>query len=95
MSEFAPNYRTKAVEVEATFEHGLWHARPAGMGDILTGAHCSPEEFAALFEPIPKPDTVKLPRDFVRRMHDAWAWSPSDKALLDAALAEAEREKAT
>lgn len=92
-NEWKPNYRTRpGVEVMATLERGLWRAKSANLGDILSGAHCDPAEFTALFEPIPQPVMVKIPLDVARllaiRNNSKW-----DRcAELDDAIAAAQRE---
>lgn len=93
--DFKPNYKTRRdVEVEAVYIGGLWHAKPAWMADILSGACCSETEFDALFEPIPKVPTVTLPYDLALRYWNQQQ-TDEDTQTLRAAIAEADREEAT
>jgi hypothetical protein len=93
MNDWKPNYRTRpGVEVMAHVgqDGGYREVRTRGAG---TGLLCNLAEFAALFEPIPKPKMVEIPLELAMRIQ--WSSSKEDSDAIIAAIRAAEQEQTT
>jgi hypothetical protein len=92
MNDWKPNYRTRPdVEVFAHVgqDGGYCEVHTRGAG---TGLLCKLGEFAALFEPIPKPKMVEIPLEVAKKIWESRADGETQAAFLAAILA-AEQEQ--
>jgi hypothetical protein len=95
MNNWKPNYRTRpGVEVMAHVgqDGGYREVRTRGAG---TGLLCNLAEFAALFEPIPKPKMVEIPLGVATALRDILKRGDIFDVTFDAAILAAEQEQTT